>query len=548
MLLLAVALACAPILIVALYIAHLWIHEHTDDQMFGYYGWRIAHGAVPYVDVWDNKPPGIYWTNALGYLLGGDTYYGVIALCTLAMVVTGLAFFAATARLYNRGSAALGTVLLCFFVSHGAMEGATNRTETFLVMFETLAVLTYVAAFRRPHWWSWLLVGMLCGAAFLYKQVGLAAWGAMGLHLIFCVIMRHLSWRTGLARCCGLLGGVIIAGALAAGGLYASGGVPAIREALYATFGFNAAYFAVGDSAVRPGLAARLLTWNNVFPLLTLPILMAIAAAIHAFLRYTWPWWSRAAREAPDDAPPAAVRDESPVPAHMLLFAIWALVAFYGVLLSPQRYRWYLVPTVPPLLFMSTYLIYRIRAELGLLKRMSQYAWVTAAVVVLVYFGRGAVKQQWQQFWTVWQFRYDYRGSGSWEDQRPWHVIAEAVERHAEPGDRLQCWGWLPAVYFETRLPNACRFTTTEKVGQVGRHATMVLEEIAAALEDGRATILAIRAEDYEWAHGRVREGVEPPPVLHGPLIDTYFEQVEEVAAANTYIFRRKPPTTLPAP
>ena len=61
---LALALVVIPIITVSQLAAHLRL-DVVDDQMFGYYGWRIAHGATVYHDVWDNKPPGIYWINAV---------------------------------------------------------------------------------------------------------------------------------------------------------------------------------------------------------------------------------------------------------------------------------------------------------------------------------------------------------------------------------------------------------------------------------------------------------------------------------------------------
>ncbi len=42
--------------------------------MFSYFGREIVHGHVLYVDVWDNKLPGIYCVNALWQMLFGERY------------------------------------------------------------------------------------------------------------------------------------------------------------------------------------------------------------------------------------------------------------------------------------------------------------------------------------------------------------------------------------------------------------------------------------------------------------------------------------------
>ena len=135
-------LLIAPIVTLSQLAAHNRI-DVVDDQMFGYFGWRIAHGAVAYQDVWDNKPPGIYWTNALGFLIaGGESYGGVIALCVLAVGISLASFLLISASVYFRGAAAAATVLASFFLTHGFFQGATNRTETFLMAFE-LAMNVY---------------------------------------------------------------------------------------------------------------------------------------------------------------------------------------------------------------------------------------------------------------------------------------------------------------------------------------------------------------------------------------------------------------------
>ena len=35
---------------------------HADAQLFAYIGSEWLAGLIPYVDIWDNKPPGIFAT------------------------------------------------------------------------------------------------------------------------------------------------------------------------------------------------------------------------------------------------------------------------------------------------------------------------------------------------------------------------------------------------------------------------------------------------------------------------------------------------------
>ncbi len=529
-LILAMLLVLIPAVTLSQVAAHLRM-DVVDDQMFGYYGWRILHGAAPYVDVWDNKPPGVYWINALGFLIGGDSYAGVILLCVLALLVTHVCFFVVATSNYYRGAAALTTVLAGFYMTHAYYQGGTNRTETYLVACELVAVAFYMRGFARDRWWKWLLAGVCCGSAFLFKQVGLAAWGAMGLHTIILVVMRDLSWRAGLRRCLLLLAGVcgvlLVAGvALAAQG--------ALYEACYATFGFNRAYFVVGASQFFSATNYYFLKWE-IKPILLLPILMAIAASIHATL-----WWLRPRfRPREIEKPLRALR---PVcPRYMLLFGIWFAVAFWGALVSPYHFRHYLLPTIPPLLLLAGYLINVLRTEIGLVRRLQQRAWVLATFVAMGYFAMEAFYFHFQVASNVWKDRFKFSPFQEWYPA-DWEIIAEQVERWTDPDETIQCWGYQPGVYLHARRINACRFTTTEKLGHVKQEAAFIGDELRETLSAEPPVLFVISAGDYGWCH-------EPPdsPRSPGPLghwlagwLDENYEIVQDIAEVNTYLLKRK--------
>jgi len=526
-LILAMLLVLLPIVTLSQIAAH-YRADVVDDQMFGYYGWRILHGATVYRDVWDNKPPGIYWINALGFLIGGgNSYAGVVILCVLAVLSAHACFFVAAASNYYRGAAALTTVLASFYMTHAYYQGGTNRTETFLVACELAAVALYMRGFARDRWWKWLLAGVCCGCAFLFKQVGLAAWGAMGLHTIILVVMRDLSWRDGLRRCLLLLGGVC--GVLLVAGLaLASQG--ALGEACYATFGFNRAYFRVGASSLFVRfINYEYLKWE-IKPILLLPILMAIAASIHAIL-----WWLRPRfRPREIEEPLRALRPACP--RYMLLFGIWFAVAFWGALVSPYHFRHYLLPTIPPLLLLVGYLINVLRTEISLVRRFQQRAWVLVTFVAMGYFAMEAFYFHFQVAAKVWYIRFHQQERADWE------IIADEVERWTDPEDKIQCWGYQPGVYLHARRINACRFTTTEKLGHVKQEAAFIADELRETLSAEPPALFVISAGDYSWIHEPQDSPRSPGPLGHwlAGWLDENYEIVQEIVEVNTYLLKRK--------
>jgi hypothetical protein len=520
----AMALIIIPLIVLSQFMA--WYRtDVVDDQMFGYFGWRIAHGATVYLDVWDNKPPGIYWINALGMLLGHDSYAGVIGLCAAALVASFACFFAICASLYYRGAAAFATILLSFYLTHGYYTGGTNRTETFLVACELGAVLLYIRGFARDRWWKWLLAGVLCGCAFLFKQVGLAACAAMGIHLTILAVTREISPRQWLRRGLLLAGGVVTVLALAAGYLASKG---ALGEALFATFGFNRAYFAVGKSRFPYSyFSFTLLRWH-FFPILLLPFLMAIAACVHAAL-----WRLRPHFRPPEvEAPLKALRPACPQ--YMVLFLTWCLLSVWGALLSPHAFRHYLVPTIPPLLLMAAYLVNVLQAEMRLLVAMQRRAWVTAGVVAMGYFGYDALNRQWEQLAMVLVPRFIQHQPAEWEP------VGDAVKLVTGPNDKIQCLGYLPGVYLRARRVNAVRFATTEKLGQVPGQASFIMRELETRLMAAPPAALVVPAADYDKMQGRIGRGQIGQPTALGLWIDEHYERLADVPGPNLFIYKRK--------
>ena len=524
-------LLLAPIVTLSQIAAHNRV-DVVDDQLFGYFGWRIAHGAVIYEDVWDNKPPGIYWMNALGFLIGGDSYGGVVFLCVLAVAVSLISFFVISVSVYFRGAAGIATILAGFYLTHGFFQGGTNRTETFLMAFELTAVAFYFRGFARDRWWKWLLAGVCCGCAALFKQVGLASWGALGLHTIILVIMRDLDWRAGLRRCLLLLGGMLAVVAIAFIVIVAQG---AGERAYFAVFGFNRAYFTIGSSSLTDLELNEYMLREHMRTALLLPVLMTIAALIHAF------FWRVRPKDRPADIEDQ-IRALRPVcPRYMLLFFMWYAIAYYGAAVSPHYFRHYLLPTFPPLMLMSGYLINFLRGEISLTKRLQQRIWVTACFVAMGYFAIAGVKWHWEAVSRVWVHRFIDRKPARWE------AVGDEVVKLSSPDDRIQCLGYMPGVYLRTRRLNTSRYATTEKLGQVpgSRQAEVIRRGLKDQLEAAPPALLVMSDGDYDM----IINATPPDPaeeygdwlgVWLRDFLRQHYRRALEVTDFNVLIFQRR--------
>lgn len=528
MLITAMLLVIAPIVTLSQIAAHNRV-DVVDDQLFGYFGWRIAHGAVLYRDVWDNKPPGIYWTNALGFLIGADSYRGVVLLCVLAVAASLACFFTICTSVYFRGAAAVGTALASFFLTHGFFQGGTNRTETFLMAFELAAVAFYFRGWARDRWWKWLLAGACGGCAVLYKQVGLAAWATLLLHTLILTILRELNWRAGLKRGTLLLAGMLAPVAAATLVILAQGAGP---QAYFAVFGFNRAYFATGKSSFLDYGLNDFMLREHMRVALLLPLLMTAAALIHAVLWRLRPLYRP--KEIEDQ-----VRALSPAcPRYMLLFAIWYVIAYYGAVVSPHYFRHYLLPTFPPLMLMSAYLINFLRGEIALTRRLQQRIWVTACFVAMGYFALDSLKWHVAALAEVWVYRVEEGRQAEWE------AVGDAVASLSGPADRIQCLGYMPGVYLHARRLSASRYTTTEKLGQVAaaKEADVIRHELREQLEAAPPALVVMSTNDFAMIQEALPPGEHPDWLgwwLKAFLAEKY-ERVFEVKEFNVLIFKRR--------
>ena len=124
-------------------------YVNKDSALFQHGGWYIGQGATLYVDIWDLKPPLIFWLSAvLAFFSFGNMallhVYGIAA--AVAAVVGGIVFVGLTAyRLTDDGFASV--------VAAGSMLLLTS-------------VYTFPYAGIRPKYFAFL-----CGAGALYFAV-----------------------------------------------------------------------------------------------------------------------------------------------------------------------------------------------------------------------------------------------------------------------------------------------------------------------------------------------------------------------------------------
>src|SRR5689334_17436684 len=83
-----------------------------DSGVFLYVGWRFLNGDIPYRDVWDHKPPLIYFIDALGLILTPHSLWGVWFLQIIFIFFTFFFIYKVLNRQFGIYAALAGTVVL----------------------------------------------------------------------------------------------------------------------------------------------------------------------------------------------------------------------------------------------------------------------------------------------------------------------------------------------------------------------------------------------------------------------------------------------------
>jgi hypothetical protein len=294
---------------------------HVDEQYYLLVGDRLLHGAVPYVDIWDRKPIGLFLIYAAMRLLPGD---GVIAYQLVASVfATTTAYLVWRAALRTgasrTGALAAGTAYLIWLPLLGGRGGQSPVFYNLFVAGAALIALHLPVRARagaKRAIVAWGTLACLLGGLAIQTKYTPAIEGAF----IGCVHLWYLR-RAGTGWM-GLAGAALLwmvaglAPTVAAGAYYWSLGSTA----------FEAFWFANVDSIfLRSGYPADQLAMRLLGIVATLsPLILSAAMA--------WGWRTRTER-----------REEA------LVGFGWLAAAGGGFLMIGTFFDHYALPLVAPL-------------------------------------------------------------------------------------------------------------------------------------------------------------------------------------------------------
>src|SRR5438105_1040997 len=139
-----------------------------DPGVFLYIGNQVLHGKVPYRDVWDHKPPVIFYVNALGLVLGGGSTWGVWVLELISLYAAAVLGFITIERAFGTLPAVFASI--AWVASSGLVLEGGNYTEEFALPFQFAALYLFWRSEQEARYgWRAAFIGVTAAICLLLK-------------------------------------------------------------------------------------------------------------------------------------------------------------------------------------------------------------------------------------------------------------------------------------------------------------------------------------------------------------------------------------------
>jgi 4-amino-4-deoxy-L-arabinose transferase-like glycosyltransferase len=215
------------LLVVAIRAPLMDLPLERDEGGYAYIAWRMTFGETPYLDWFDQKPPGIFAVYRVAISLADDAVVAVRALAAVFSATASIALFYLVRALLGTCAGWMAALLLAFLSADPMIHGSIANTELFMlpgIVIATLLVLRATDAAKTPIATS-VAAGLSIGIAIAFKQVavlnlpffllafglrvrgtnrwrrlgGFAAWLGVGVAAVWGPILAWLQLRGALA-------------------------------------------------------------------------------------------------------------------------------------------------------------------------------------------------------------------------------------------------------------------------------------------------------------------------------------------------------------
>lgn len=182
-------LIAISILVLIIRLNYIDMPMERDEGHYALNGKLILEGGLPYQDMFEQKPPGLFYSYALVQLFTGSTVKGIhigfifINILTLFFLGYGLKY------LFSPISGALGAMTFGIMSLNPIASGFTVQAEHLLILFVSIAFFALTYAFSKNKLWPLILSGASVAWATTIKQNGIF----FIMAIVLGVLLLHLN-------------------------------------------------------------------------------------------------------------------------------------------------------------------------------------------------------------------------------------------------------------------------------------------------------------------------------------------------------------------
>ena len=455
------AIGAAALVVLLMQAADFYLPMNRDSGTFAYGGWRILSGGIPYRDFWDNKPPGIFYLNALAFALFGPRTTAVVWLQLPVFLASAYALYRVYRLHLDKAAAAAALTVYALYASSYALKEEGNFTECYSVPFVIGAVWLAERWRRRRSAWLLFASGVLVGMAALARQSALSDAAAIALWVLIVSLRERGGWPAALGKGC-----VVALGVLAAVGpvlvIYATNGL--LGELSWAVYGYNRLYFrdayTVGWTYVTRIMADVL---PVVWPLLAATVLTGVV---------------RLRRERSDD---------------LLLPGLWFASGCSAILMAGRFYPHYFVQILPACALFFGYVFQRVVVGRQGWARKFPAAIAVAAALAAV----GLLAPQ------IRAWRWIAVNRVSSHQMTASEATARYIRDRSGPRDYVYVWGMNPTIAFMAQRRMSSRYIHLFPLEAATPQRKARIAELARDLRD--------RSPEFIVDESELKPAIAPP-------------------------------------
>ncbi|MDX1685557.1 MAG: glycosyltransferase family 39 protein [Saprospiraceae bacterium] len=161
------------LLIIIIRVNFLDLPLDRDEGTYAYFGHQIWKGAVPFTDLIDNKPSGLFFSYALIDILIPNTKSGLHMALLIIQLLTGSLIFEIVRRSSTTPSAICAAMAFFLISLNPFSRGFAMISEHIIILFHCLSLWLIIRGHQRQTILPFLLSGALAAWCLLIKQSAL---------------------------------------------------------------------------------------------------------------------------------------------------------------------------------------------------------------------------------------------------------------------------------------------------------------------------------------------------------------------------------------